>query len=138
MTIHWAKESYGSLVDAHVSVLLFDTSLKTLGDLAYLPKDKKILVHWIFGSWQHMIQPRGESWEFFHYKLLSRYKRSNVKIFYINFIHSFNMICISRISLKLSKFLLDLLEYKTSFTWNLVSFGSIMFSFLEPSTKFVV
>ena len=48
------------------------------------------------------------------------------------------MICISRISLKLSKFLLDLLEYKTSFTWNLVPFGSIMFSFLEPSTKFVV
>ena len=34
MNIHWAKESSGSLVDAHVSVRLFDTSLKTLGDLA--------------------------------------------------------------------------------------------------------
>ena len=43
-----------------------------------------------------------------------------------------------RISLKLSKFLLNLLEYKASFMWNLVPFGSIMFAFPEPSTKFVV
>ena len=33
MSIHWAKDSSGSLVDAHVSVRLFDASLKTLGDL---------------------------------------------------------------------------------------------------------
>ena len=43
-----------------------------------------------------------------------------------------------RISLKLSKFLLDFLEYKASFIWNLVPFSSIMFALLEPSTKFVV
>ena len=43
-----------------------------------------------------------------------------------------------QISLKLSKFLLDLLEYKTSFIWNLVPFGSIMFALPNPSTKFVV
>ena len=34
MSIHWTKKSFGSLVDAHVSVLLFDASLKTLDDLA--------------------------------------------------------------------------------------------------------
>ena len=34
MSIHWAKKSYSSLVDAHVSVQLFNASLKTLGDLA--------------------------------------------------------------------------------------------------------
>ena len=33
------KESFGSLVDAHVSVRLFDASLKTLGDLAYYAKE---------------------------------------------------------------------------------------------------
>ena len=33
---------------------------------------------------------------------------------------------------------MDLLAYKASFIWNLVSFGSVMFYFLEPSTKFVV
>ena len=93
---------------------------------------------WFNRLYSCMIQPRGESSKFFHYKLLAKYNRNNVKIFYITFIHSFNMICILSISLKLSKFLLDLLEYKASFTWNLVSFGSIMFSFLEPSTKFVV
>ena len=75
-----------------------------------------------------MIQPRGESCEFFHYKLLVRYNGSNVKIFYIIFIHSFNMISIST----------DLLEYKASFIWNLVQFCNIMFALLEPSTKFVV
>ena len=43
MSIHWVKESSGSLVDAHVSVQLFDASLKTLGDLAYHAKGKKLL-----------------------------------------------------------------------------------------------
>ena len=43
-----------------------------------------------------------------------------------------------QISLKLSKFILDLLEYKTPFIWNLVPFGSIMFALSKPSTKFVV
>ena len=43
MSIHWAKESSGSLVDAHVSVRLFDASLKTLGDLAYHAKGQKLL-----------------------------------------------------------------------------------------------
>ena len=38
----------------------------------------------------------------------------------------------------MSKFILDLLEYKVSFIWNLVPFGSVMFALLEPSTKFVV
>ena len=33
---------------------------------------------------------------------------------------------------------MDLLEYKASFIWSLVQFGSIMFVFLKPSTKFVV
>ena len=42
------------------------------------------------------------------------------------------------ISLKLSKFILDLLEYKASFIWNLVPFGNIMFALPEPSTKFIV
>ena len=43
MNIHWAKESFGSLVDAHVSVRLFDASLKTLGDLACHAKEQKLL-----------------------------------------------------------------------------------------------
>ena len=38
MGIHWEEESFGSLVDVHVSVLLFNTSLKTLGDLTYHAK----------------------------------------------------------------------------------------------------
>ena len=42
------------------------------------------------------------------------------------------------IYLKLSKFLLDLLEYKASFIWNLVPFGSVMFALLKPSTKFAI
>ena len=45
MSIHWAKESSGSLVDAHVSVRLFDASLKTLGDLAYHVKGQKLMGH---------------------------------------------------------------------------------------------
>ena len=85
-----------------------------------------------------MIQPKGESQEFFHYKFLARYNGSNIKIFYIIFIHSFNMIPFLRISLKLSKFLLDFLEYKASFIWNLVPFGRVIFAILEPLTKFVV
>ena len=56
MSIHWAKESFGSLVDAHVSVQLFDASLKTLGDLVCHDKGKKLLGHCTFGSRQHMIQ----------------------------------------------------------------------------------
>ena len=32
MGIHWAKESLGALVDAHVSVLWFSASLRTHGD----------------------------------------------------------------------------------------------------------
>ena len=43
-----------------------------------------------------------------------------------------------QIYLKSSKFLLDLLEYKTSFIWNVVPFGNVMFILPEPSTKFVV
>ena len=43
MSIHWAKESSSSLVDVHVSVRLFDVSLKTLGDLACLAKGQKLL-----------------------------------------------------------------------------------------------
>ena len=42
------------------------------------------------------------------------------------------------ISLKLSKFLLNLLEYKALFIWNLISFGSVMFVLPKPSTKVVV
>ena len=48
------------------------------------------------------------------------------------------MISFLRISLKLSKFLLDLLEYNASFIWNLVPFGSTMFALPEPSIKFDV
>ena len=33
---------------------------------------------------------------------------------------------------------MDFLEYKASFIWNLVPFGSIMFALLESLTKFVV
>ena len=33
---------------------------------------------------------------------------------------------------------MDLLEYKASFIWNLIPFGSIMFALPKPSTKFVV
>ena len=44
MSIHWAKESSGSLVDAQVSVRLFDASLKTLGDLVCHAKGQKLLV----------------------------------------------------------------------------------------------
>ena len=43
MNIHRAKESFGSLMDAHVSVRLFDAPLKTLGDLAYHAKGQKLL-----------------------------------------------------------------------------------------------
>ena len=43
MSIHWAKESSSSLVDAHVSVRLFDASLKTLGDLTSHAKGQKLL-----------------------------------------------------------------------------------------------
>ena len=43
MSIHWTKESFGSLMDAHVSVRLFDASLKTLSDLACHAKGQKIL-----------------------------------------------------------------------------------------------
>ena len=38
----------------------------------------------------------------------------------------------------MSKFLLDLLEYKASFIWNLVPFGNVMFALPKPSTKFIV
>ena len=37
------------------------------------------------------------------------------------------------ISLKLSKFLVDLLEYNASLIWNLVPFGSILFALSKPS-----
>ena len=43
MSIHWAKESFGSLVDAHASVQLFDVSLKILSDLACHAKRQKLL-----------------------------------------------------------------------------------------------
>ena len=33
---------------------------------------------------------------------------------------------------------MDFLEYKTSFIWNVVPFGNVMFVLPEPSTKFVV
>ena len=33
---------------------------------------------------------------------------------------------------------MDFLEYKTSFIWNLIPFGSIIFALPKPSTKFVV
>ena len=33
---------------------------------------------------------------------------------------------------------MDLLEYKASLIWNLVTSGSIMFALLEPLNKFVV
>ena len=33
---------------------------------------------------------------------------------------------------------MDLLEYKALFIWNLVLFGSIMFTFPDHSTKFVI
>ena len=42
------------------------------------------------------------------------------------------------ISLKLSKFLVDLLEYNASLIWNLVSFGSIMFALPRTSIKLAV
>ena len=48
------------------------------------------------------------------------------------------MIPFLRISLKLSKFLLDFLEYKASFIWNLVPFGNVMFALPKPSIKFIV
>ena len=38
MSIHWAKESSGSLMDIHAVILLFDTSLKTSNDLTYYAK----------------------------------------------------------------------------------------------------
>ena len=43
MSINWAKEFFGSLVDANMSVQLFDASLKTLGDLVYHTKRQKLL-----------------------------------------------------------------------------------------------
>ena len=58
----------------------------------------ELLVHdkiWFNRLYSCMIQPRGESREFFNYKLLAKYNGSNVKIFYIIFIHGFNMISIS-------------------------------------------
>ena len=42
------------------------------------------------------------------------------------------------ISLKSSKFLLNLILYKALFIWNIVSFGSIMFAQLKHSIKFIV
>ena len=33
---------------------------------------------------------------------------------------------------------MDFLEYKMSFIWNLIPFGSIIFALPKPSTKFVV
>ena len=44
MDIHWAKKSSGSLMDAHVSVILFSTSLKTQGDVDSLSCKRKILL----------------------------------------------------------------------------------------------
>ena len=38
MSIHWTKESSSSVVDAHLIVLLFEASLKAMGDLAYHAK----------------------------------------------------------------------------------------------------
>ena len=64
--------------------------------------------------------------------------RGNVKTFCITFIHSFNMISISVDIIKYEKFLVDFLEYNVSLIWNLVPFGSIMFSLLGPLIKFVV
>ena len=43
MSIRWAKEYFGSLVDSHVSVRLFNASLKTLGNLMCHVKGQKIL-----------------------------------------------------------------------------------------------
>ena len=43
MSIHGAKKSFGSLVNAHVSVRLFDASLKTLSDLICHAKEQKFL-----------------------------------------------------------------------------------------------
>ena len=43
MSIHYAKDFFGSLMDAHVSVRLFDASLKTLGDLVSHAKGQKLL-----------------------------------------------------------------------------------------------
>ena len=43
-----------------------------------------------------------------------------------------------QISLRLSKFLLELLGYNTSLIWNLVPLSIIMFALSEPSTKFAV
>ena len=56
MNIYWVKESFGSLMDAHMSVWLFDASLKTLGDLVWHSKEQKLLGCWTFGLQQHMIQ----------------------------------------------------------------------------------
>jgi len=44
---------------------------------------------------------------------------------------------LSHISLKLSRFLLDLLKNKALSIINLVPLGSIILAFLEPSIKFV-
>ena len=33
---------------------------------------------------------------------------------------------------------MDFLEYKMSFIWNLIPFGSIIFALLDPSIKFVI
>ena len=40
-----SKKSFGSLMDVHVSVRLFDASLKTLGDLACHAKRQKLFPH---------------------------------------------------------------------------------------------
>ena len=43
MGIHWEKESSGSLVDAHVSVIRFFASLRTKSDLACHVREQKSL-----------------------------------------------------------------------------------------------
>ena len=43
MDIHWAKESFGSLVDVYVSVLSFSASLRTQGDPTCHAKEQKSL-----------------------------------------------------------------------------------------------
>ena len=42
--------------DAHMSVWLFNASLKTLDELACHAKGQKLLGRWTSGSQQHMIQ----------------------------------------------------------------------------------
>ena len=49
MGIYWEKESYGSLVDGHVSVLGFFASLRTQGEPACHAKEEKSL--WSLNFW---------------------------------------------------------------------------------------